>query len=220
MELSVENMTIGYRGGEPLCPAIDLRAESGEAIALVGSNGVGKSTLLRSIAGVVAPRSGDVLLDGQSLLAMKAHERARSVAFVSTEMITTAYLTVNQIVSLGRAPYSDWALNLSSADKAAIGRAMELTDVVQLGERFIDTLSDGQRQRVMVARALAQDTPLIVLDEPTAFLDPENREMIIRLLCDLARDMNKIVLFSTHEVDLATKYGHCLWRMTTRGISF
>lgn len=213
MELDITNISVGYKGSDPLCEGVNLTVSAGQAVALIGSNGVGKSTLLRSLAGIVAPQEGRVVLGGRDILKLKPYERSRAVSFVSTEVITIAYLTVQQVVALGRAPYSGWAFKLSEQDRAAIDRAMELTGTTIFGERCLDTLSDGQRQRVMVARAVAQDTPLVLLDEPTAFLDPENRELIIRLLCDLARQMNKIVIFSTHEVELAQRYVHTVWRM-------
>lgn len=218
MEFSIDNITIGYRGVEPLAQGISIKAVGGQAVALIGSNGIGKSTLLRSMAGIVAPIDGRISLDGKNLLKLSAYERSETVSFVSTEIISTAYLTVEQVVALGRAPYSGWAFKLSAADRQAIADAMAMVGVTQLALRYLDTLSDGQRQRVMVARAIAQDTPLVLLDEPTAFLDPENRELIISLLCQLAHKTGKIVIFSTHEVELARQYCDTIWQMTPMGI--
>ncbi|MEF9950309.1 MAG: ABC transporter ATP-binding protein, partial [Mucinivorans sp.] len=201
MKLELKNITLGYKGSPPLCSIAGASVVSGHSVALVGRNGVGKSTLLRSLAGIAAPRGGEILLDGVSMMRLTPIERSRIVSFVSTEITQTAYMNVAQIVALGRAPYCGWAGRLTAADRQIVSRAMESVCVTQFADRTIDTLSDGQRQRVMVARALAQDTSIVVLDEPTAFLDWENRELVIKLLADLAVQTNKIIIFSTHERD-------------------
>lgn len=219
MQLELRNITLGYRGSEPLCSGLSGSASSGESVALIGRNGAGKSTLLRSVAGIVAPRVGDILVDGVNILTISPTERSRLVSFVSTEIVSAAYITVEQVVSLGRAPYSGWAGRLCDDDRMVVRHAMQSVDVEQFEGRTIDTLSDGQRQRVMIARALAQDTPCVVLDEPTAFLDWENREMVIRLLVDLAKDMNKIIVFSTHELSLAREYASSVWHLSREGLS-
>lgn len=213
MELRLDNLTVGYRRQEPLCTGVNLSARSGEAIAIIGSNGAGKSTLLRSIASLIKYSEGRISIDGELITEIRAEERARKIAYVSTEIIATAYITVRQVVEMGRVPYSGWAGKLSPADMAIVDKAMLHTLTTDLATRTIDTLSDGQRQRVMIARALAQTTPVLLLDEPTAFLDPENREMVIKLLAQLAVDMDKIVLYSTHEVELARAHTSMIWQM-------
>lgn len=218
MKLELKNITLGYKGNAPLCSDITRSVCSGNAVALVGRNGVGKSTLLRSIAGIVAPMGGEILVDGLSIQKISHADRARKVSFVSTEIITTAYMTVEQLVALGRTPYCGWAGKLQESDRNIVLRSMRSVNVEQFAKRTIDTLSDGQRQRVMVARALAQDTACIVLDEPTAFLDWENREMVISLLCDLAAQMDKIIIFSTHELSLARQFTCQVWMLTPEGL--
>lgn len=218
MELELRDIVLGYKGNEPLCSAINRSVCSGCSVALVGRNGAGKSTLLRSVAGIVTPRGGEVVINGCAINRLGYAERARLVSFVSTEIITTAYMSVAQIVALGRMPYSGWAGQLREADRQIVEHSMRSVDVLQFAERTIDTLSDGQRQRVMVARALAQDTPVVVLDEPTAFLDWENREMVIKLLSNLAIETDKIIIFSTHELDLAKQYAGQVWQLSPIGI--
>ncbi|MEG3047510.1 MAG: ABC transporter ATP-binding protein [Mucinivorans sp.] len=216
--MELKNIVLGYKGSLPLSSIASCGVGSGLSVALIGRNGVGKSTLLRSMAGIVAPRGGEILLDGVSIQRLTPAERAEKVSFVSTEIIQTAYMSVAQIVALGRAPYCGWAGRLTASDRAIVERAMDSVDVAQFATRTIDTLSDGQRQRVMVARALAQDTPVMVLDEPTAFLDWENREMVIRLLCELASSTGKIIIFSTHERDLALSSASHVWQLSPEGI--
>ncbi|MEG2865275.1 MAG: ABC transporter ATP-binding protein, partial [Mucinivorans sp.] len=160
MYLELKNIVLGYKGSLPLSSIASCGVGSGLSVALIGRNGVGKSTLLRSMAGIVAPRGGEILLDGVSIQRLTPAERAEKVSFVSTEIIQTAYMSVAQIVALGRAPYCGWAGRLTASDRAIVERAMDSVDVAQFATRTIDTLSDGQRQRVMVARALAQDTPV------------------------------------------------------------
>lgn len=218
MKLELKDIVLGYKGGEPLCSVLNVETSSGSSVAIVGRNGVGKSTLLRSVAGIVAPRAGRIVVDGHNILAISHSQRAKLVSFVSTEIISTAYTSVEQIVALGRSPYSGWAGRLSERDRQVVEWAMQRVDVTQFAARTVDTLSDGQRQRVMVARALAQDTPVVVLDEPTAFLDWENREMVITLLSDLAVQTGKIIIFSTHERDLALRHATHVWQLTPQGI--
>ncbi|MFI3298423.1 MAG: ABC transporter ATP-binding protein [Rikenellaceae bacterium] len=213
MELKINNLTIGYRANAPLHCNINYSAQSGEAIALIGSNGTGKSTLLRTIASLLKPLSGEVLLDGQRIHTIHPARRAKLLSYVSTEPIGGAYTTVRQVVELGRIPYSTWAGKLSMEDRAIVEDALRRTDTEEFAERRIDTLSDGQRQRVLIARALAQSTPLIVLDEPTAFLDPENRLKVIKLLGELSSVGNKIVIYSTHEVEIARECSSAIWQL-------
>ncbi len=198
---------IGYKGGGALCGALDLRFFSGEPVAIIGDNGAGKSTLLRTLCHLQRPLSGRVLLGGADLAGVSAAERSRHIAYVSTEPILATYTTVYQLIALGRIPYSGWAGRLSAVDHRAIVLAMEQTGILDLGARSIDTLSDGQRQRVMIARGLCQSTDVLILDEPTAFLDNRNRRSIIELLHALSRDLGKVVIYSTHEVGLAVELG-------------
>ncbi len=219
MILTIQNLTIGYKKQKPLAQNITIDAPSGQAIALIGDNGEGKSTLLRTIALLQKAKSGDILLDGTSLTSMTVAQRAKVLSFVSTERISIAYTTVRQIVELGRIPFSTWSGKISEEDTLIVDKALELTQTTELQDRTIDTLSDGQRQRVMIARALAQSTPVLLLDEPTAFLDPKNRTLVIELLNSLAKKMDKIILYSTHEVELCQALGSKVWQLENGQLS-
>ncbi len=213
MKLEINNLSIGYKGHPPLCSDINFSVESGTSVALIGDNGSGKSTLLRTIASLHPHLGGDILLNGEDISRMNLSHRSTCLSFVSTEPIMGGYTTVEQVVSLGRVPYSGWAGRLSDADRSIVESAMIETNTLEFADRSINTLSDGQRQRVMIARALCQSTPVLVLDEPTAFLDPKNRSGVIDLLNRLAVEQGKIVIYSTHEVDLARISGSVLWHL-------
>lgn len=175
----------------------------GEITALLGRNGTGKSTLLRSIANLQPAASGQVLIAGEDIRAIGAQRLARSLAFVNTERPDADQLSVRDLVAIGRSPYTDWMGRLGSEDEAVVEWALRTARVEPLAQRTVDTLSDGECQRVMIARALAQSTDVILLDEPTSFLDLPNRYELCRLLGELAHRENKCIIFSTHELDIA-----------------
>lgn len=175
----------------------------GEMVALLGRNGTGKSTLLRAIASLGRLQGGSVLVGGDELSTIAPYDLARRIAFVNTERVDVEALRAYDLVAIGRSPYTDWAGRLTSHDREVVERSLRLAGVESLAERSVDTLSDGEYQRVMIARALAQETPAILLDEPTSFLDLPNRYALCQLLLDLAHNQNKCILFSTHELDIA-----------------
>lgn len=195
----LDDIHIGY-GSRTLFHA-STRFEQGELCALVGRNGSGKSSLLRVIAGLDTPLSGSVSLCGIDNSRITAGKRACIVGVVSTVRVSATNLRVRDVVCLGRTPHTNWLGNLSSDDMVIVGRAMERTGVSEFADKLIDTLSDGERARVMVARVVAQDTPIVLLDEPTAYLDIAGKMELCKLLRSLA-DEGKTVLFSSH--DLAT----------------
>ena len=219
MAFEIKNLTVGYKGVAPLVENVGLIVPDGELVAIMGRNGVGKSTLLRSLAGVVRPLAGDVALDGSSLFSMSARELARNVAFVSTEIVSVAHLRVWDVVSTGRAPYTGWMGTLSAEDISKVSAALEQVGMLGFADVPLDRLSDGERQRVMIARALAQDTKLILLDEPTAFLDLPNRYQITILLRELAHRGGKTVIFSTHDLETAMRLSDTVWIMSDRVIA-
>lgn len=223
MELQIENLALGYvqRHAETrlLAGRLTLAAPEGELIALLGRNGVGKSTLLRALAGVAAPLKGRVLLGGKEIAAMTAHERARRIAFVTTEHVAVAHLRVHEVVAMGRAPYTGWFGTLSAEDERIVGESLERVGMGTFRDKALESLSDGERQRVMIARALAQDTPLMLLDEPTAFLDLPNRYQIALLLRELAHGTGKTVIFSSHDLSTAVQLCDALWVMTPGGVA-
>lgn len=205
--MHIEHLSIGY-GTRTLLSDVTLTLEGGQLVALLGRNGTGKSTLLRALAGLEPCRTGEVWLDGSPLSTLDAGERSRRVSLVTTEKVAVPHLRVHELVAMGRAPYTNWVGRLSAADEAAIARALELTGMSAYASRPTDSLSDGESQRVMIARALAQDTPLVLLDEPTSFLDLPNRYDLCLLLKRLAAESGKLIVFSTHELDIALSVCH------------
>ena len=182
---------------------VSFSMEAGTIMGLIGRNGTGKSTLLRAIAGLGTPVSGDVELCGRRLASLTPHERATTVGFVTTDKVRIANLACEDVVALGRAPYTNWIGRVQEQDKAIVERSLELVGMAAFAGKTMDRMSDGECQRVMIARALAQDTPIILLDEPTSFLDLPNRYELCTLLRRLAHDHRKCILFSTHELDIA-----------------
>lgn len=200
--IELHNITLGY-GSRTLIEGVETRFERGSMIALLGRNGTGKSTLLRAIARLQEVMKGVIMVEGKPLAELSQAELARLVSFVTTERIDVEALTAYDLVAIGRSPYTGWMGRLTDKDHEAIKRAMVIAGVQHMAERRVSTMSDGECQRVMIARALAQDTPIILLDEPTAFLDLPNRYELCTLLGRLAHEENKCVIFSTHELDIA-----------------
>lgn len=223
MRLEIENITLGYsqRHAETrlLAEQLSLAAPEGELIALLGRNGVGKSTLLRVLAGVRPPMKGRVLLGGSDIAAMPPAERSRKIAFVTTEQVAVAHLRVHEVVAMGRAPYTGWLGTLAPEDRRVVDESLERVGMTGFRDKALESLSDGERQRVMIARALAQDTPLMLLDEPTAFLDLPNRYQIALLLRELAHGTGKTVIFSSHDLSTAVQLCDALWVMTPGGVA-
>ena len=200
--IQLNNITLAF-GERRLVEGVTTRFECGRMVALLGRNGTGKSTLLRAMAKLGDIAEGEILVGGKSIADIDIRQFARLVAFVNTERVDVEALSAYDLVAIGRSPYTDWLGRLTDDDRAVIERSMRITGVEHLAERMIETLSDGECQRVMIARALAQDTPVILLDEPTAFLDLPNRYELCTLLGRLAREEGKLVVFSTHELDIA-----------------
>lgn len=180
----------------------------GTLTVLLGTNGAGKSTLLRTLAGLQPPLAGDIFWEGNSLASLTPEERAKRLSIVLTVRPETGNLTVREVVALGRLPHRQglWGSRNAAADAEAVERAMQLTTTSAWSERPVSRLSDGERQRVFIAKALAQETPLILLDEPTAFLDYPSRVQFFNLLKRLTNEMGKTVLLSSHDVELAAAH--------------
>ncbi len=200
--ITLQDITLGY-GSRTLIEGAQTTFEQGKFTALMGRNGTGKSTLLRVIAGLARPVDGEIYIDRRPLSAMNMHEKATTVSLVSTDDVRVANLKVADTVALGRAPHTNWLGRLTTDDIQCVERALELTGLHDFAQKTLDTLSDGERQRVMIARALAQNTPIILLDEPTAYLDLPSRYEIFALLGRLAHSENKTILCSTHDLDIA-----------------
>jgi iron complex transport system ATP-binding protein len=214
--LCAQALSIGYPG-RPVASGIEVALRAGELVCLLGPNGVGKSTLIRTLAGMQRPLSGHVtLLAGGELHdihRMKAAELARNLSVVLTERVNADLLTVYGLVSLGRHPYTDWSGKLSPDDEAAVWSAIDAVGARALADRHVGQLSDGERQRAMIARALAQGPAVMILDEPTAYLDLPRRVEIMRLLRGLAHTTGRAILLSTHDLDLALRSADRLWLM-------
>ena len=197
-----DNIRLGY-GNRTLIENLSATVERGALTALVGRNGTGKSTLLRAIAQLGDVLSGEILLNGRPLQTRAPSEMASMVAFVTTDKVRIANLRCRDVVALGRAPYTNWIGRMQEQDKAIVEQALESVGMSDYADKTMDRMSDGECQRIMIARALAQQTPIILLDEPTAFLDMPNRYELCTLLRRLAHEEQKCILFSTHELDIA-----------------
>ena len=200
--IKLNDITLSF-GSRMLIEHASAHFECGRMTALLGRNGTGKSTLLRAIASLGEVQGGAIEIGGRKLSELSNADLARMVAFVNTERVSVEAMTAYDLVAVGRAPYTDWSGRLRSSDHEAIERSIRIAGVEHLADRYVDTLSDGECQRVMIAKALAQDTPAILLDEPTSYLDMPNRYELCTLLGRLAHDEGKCVLFSTHELDIA-----------------
>ncbi len=197
-----ENLTLGY-GSRTLIDSLTASVSQGELTALVGRNGTGKSTLLRAIAGLEQTLGGEIFIGERPLADLTAAERASTIAFVTTEKVRIANLRCRDVVALGRAPYTNWIGRMQKQDEEIVMQSIAAVGMSDYADKTMDRMSDGECQRIMIARALAQQTPIILLDEPTAFLDMPNRYELCTLLRRLAREENKCILFSTHELDIA-----------------
>ena len=216
--LTTQNLSIGYskKGKTDVIQSgLDLQLLAGELVCLIGPNGSGKSTLLRTLTGLQKPLEGKTLIDGKDITFIKQHEKALKLALVLTERVDIENTTVYNLVSLGRHPHSDWWGNVTDQEDTIIREAITMVHMDHKMHQNINELSDGERQRAMIAKALAQDTAIIMLDEPTAHLDLPNRVEIMLLLHKLAHTTQKAILLSTHELDLALQAADRIWLIST-----
>lgn len=209
-------LTTGYRAGKTerrVSENINASLFAGELTALLGRNGAGKSTLMRTLAGFQAPLEGSVEIDGRPLHDFKGRELARTVSVVLTEKPVLENMDAEALIGLGRAPYTGFWGGLDEEDRQAVDRAIRLVGIEELRHREVQGLSDGERQKVMIAKALAQDTPVIFLDEPTAFLDWPSKVELMTLLGQLARDEEKTIFVSTHDLEVALRLSDRFWML-------
>jgi len=225
--LLTKNLCIGYHGrannlinrveAKKIAGPINLELYAGKLVCLLGANGAGKSTLIKTLSGIQVPLSGQVFIEDKPISKLSPQELATKLSLVLTETVRSWNLDVYSLISLGRFPYTGWLGNLSDEDLAIINFAIEAVNLLDFINRKVDELSDGEKQRVMLARALVQDTGLIILDEPTAHLDIPNRISLMGLLHTLSREQHKAILISTHELDLALQIADEIWLFDGNG---
>jgi len=219
--LTCTNLTIGYRNQKAVIKEVskdlNLHLKRGELVCLIGPNGSGKSTLIRTLTGIQPPLHGEVWLCNKKIEEHSSEEKARTLSVVLTSQVQAGYLTAFDIVALGRFPYTNWAGRLTESDKQIVKSALASVGAGDLTPRFIHEMSDGERQKVMIARALAQEPELMVLDEPTAFLDLPHKIETMRILRMVAQNAGKSILLSTHDLNLAIRCADQLWIINRSG---
>lgn len=216
--ISGESLVIGY--AKPLYQDLNFTLKQGEFVCLLGCNGAGKSTLLRTISGIQSKLGGNLRIKGDDIFKLSSEERSRQIGVVLTDRIQTGGLTVMELVTLGRYPYTGYFGRLSAHDYAVSKQMLALVGMSGREDDRISSLSDGERQKIMIAKALAQECPLLLLDEPTAFLDISSRIELMNLLRLLARQERKTILLSTHDMEMALRTADKLWLLSqTEGLS-
>ncbi|MBN2892129.1 MAG: ABC transporter ATP-binding protein [Bacteroidales bacterium] len=209
MFFEIKNADIGY--GKSLFSGITLTVDKGEVIAIVGINGVGKSTFLKSVAGIIPFLNGEVLVDGQKVSGFSRNKLSKIIGFSSVNNINVSNLTVRDLIALGRIPHTSLIGNFSEKDVSAIDEAIEKTGLLNLQNKEITKISDGERQRAFIARLVAQQTEILLFDEPTAFLDVAGKYKIVSLFRQIAACNSKIVVFSTHDLKIAIQNADKIW---------
>ena len=211
--LKIEKLDVGYKTGRDykvVVGTIDATLRAGELVALIGHNGAGKSTLLNTLSALQRPLSGKVLYADGDVTELSQKELSHCVSVVLTNN-AFSNLTVRELVALGRTPHTGFLGSMTQHDRAVVDKAMELMAVSHLASRQVNELSDGERQKCMIAKAIAQETPLMLLDEPTAFLDFGSKVHLFRTMRSLARESQKALLVSTHDIELALRFADRLW---------
>ncbi len=221
MILQTQNLSVGYKKSRTSVVVqhnINVGLQEKEVVCLIGPNGCGKSTLLRTLGGLQKPLSGSVFIKDQLFEELSGASKALLIGLVLTEQVSIGKMTVLEMVALGRYPHTGWLGNLSETDAQKVNESIELVHLTHKKDSLFDELSDGEKQRVMIAKALAQDTPIVLFDDPTAHLDLPNRVEIMLLLRKLAKQTGKSILLSTHELDLALQASDKIWLMQQDGI--
>ncbi len=212
--IRVENLVTGYHDKHrriAVTDGIDASLFSGELTCLLGPNGAGKSTLLKTLSAFIPPLAGRIVIEGRDLADYSDSDLAKVIGVVLTERINLSNMSVEELVGMGRSPYTGFWGALTEHDRSIVDEAISLVRINELRHRMVNTLSDGERQKVMIAKALAQETPIIFLDEPTAFLDYPSKVEIMQLLQELSRVKDKTVFLSTHDLELALQIADKIW---------
>ena len=210
MVISLSQLSVGYSSSQPVISNINLELKSGQLACLIGENGIGKSTLLKTLTGFLPKLNGSLLLDNRDIESFSQRELARQVSIVLTQKPDVQNLTIEEIIGLGRSPYTGFFGRLRAEDRKVVDDAIATMGIEKLRGRMIQTLSDGERQKVMIAKALAQETPVILLDEPTAFLDFPSKAETFQSLQRMAHERDKLILLSTHDLELAVRFSDSL----------
>jgi len=212
--LNLDSLRIGYQSGKSkkvLLPPITSSACRGELIAVIGRNGIGKSTLLRTLTGLQPPLGGNIFYYGKKISGYSKMELAQKVGFISTEIVKVSNMKVYDLVALGRFPHTNWIGKIESNDRSKINDALAKTSMQTFSMKFVSRLSDGERQKVMIARLIAQDTSIMIMDEPTAFIDIAGKYEILQLMHTLTHTSDKTIIFSTHDLQMAINQSDKIW---------
>lgn len=212
--IELRNLSIGYLSkGNPKVVASDINADifGGELTCLLGANGIGKSTLLRTLSAFQPKLDGQIYIEGKEIETYSEKQLSTLVSVVLTEKCDIKNMSARELIGLGRSPYTGFWGTLSNGDKAIVDKAISMVKIEDLASRMVHTLSDGERQKVMIAKALVQETPIIFLDEPTAFLDFPSKVEMMQLLHRLSRQTNKTIFLSTHDLELALQIADKIW---------
>lgn len=210
MVISLSQLSVGYTLSHPVISDINLELRSGQLACLIGENGIGKSTLLKTLTGFLPKLKGSLLLGNRDIESFSQRELARQVSIVLTQKPDVQNLSIEEIIGLGRSPYTGFFGRLRAEDRKVVDDAIATMGIEKLRGRMIQTLSDGERQKVMIAKALAQETPIILLDEPTAFLDFPSKAETFLSLQRMAHERDKLILLSTHDLELAVRFADSL----------
>ena len=216
MVISLSQLSVGYTPSHPVISDINLELRSGQLACLIGENGIGKSTLLKTLTDFLPKLNGSLLLDNRDIESFSQRELARQVSIVLTQKPDVQNLTIEEIIGLGRSPYTGFFGRLREEDRKVVDDAIATMGIEKLRGRMIQTLSDGERQKVMIAKALAQETPVILLDEPTAFLDFPSKAETFQSLQRMAHERDKLILLSTHDLELAVRFADSLLEVKAR----
>jgi iron complex transport system ATP-binding protein len=218
--IELQNLSVGYiskKSKNIILKNVDAKLEKGKLTCFLGRNGAGKSTLLKTILGVIEPIEGSILISQREMKNISANERARKISAVLTDVVKIEHISVEEFVALGRIPHTNWRGIIESEDKKHINNAITICEIDNIRNKIITELSDGQLQKVNIARAICQDTDLILLDEPTAHLDVSNKFKVFEILRKLAIDHKKSIFIITHDLELAFQNADILWVIDKKG---
>ena len=208
--LITEDLHIGYKD-KAILPPINVSLKEGNLIALIGPNGAGKSTLFKTLTAHIKPLKGKIELFGKELTDYSSKEKARLIGLVLTERPDDMFLKVYDVVASGRCPYTDFFGKIEKEDENVIQESLDIVGINKLKDRYFNTLSDGEKQKVMIAKTLAQNTPIIFMDEPTAFIDYPSKIELFSLMKMLTKERNKTIIFSSHDLELLLRYTDDIW---------